>query len=183
MRTLFVILLSFQLCIITHQQGGRYVVGLGDSFTSGGGSKSYPHIAAGLLNWQVRNFAVGGSKTHNIFTQLVSAGTVLPLATHVVLTIGGNDLNGIGSLVDIAKLKSMLYRMSISQSLNKVVKNAAAEANINYVDTVVSAFLGHEMYSSDPYIDSFQHPTNAVHPNLKGYAKIGQVLAAYLQAN
>jgi lysophospholipase L1-like esterase len=39
------------------------------------------------------------------------------------------------------------------------------------------------MYSADPYIDDFKSPTNPLHPNLKGYAKIGEVVAAYLQAN
>ena len=156
---------------------------------------------------------------------------MLPLATHVVLTISGNDVDGIAKLVNIARVnvtafeeqctkfkptlvstykqikaavraETKIYALpyvdfisvgnrvpyeyeshKILQALNKLVEDAAAEANIYYVATVVSAFLDHEMYSSDPYIDDFKHPTNAVHPNLKGYAKIGEVLAAYLQVN
>jgi lysophospholipase L1-like esterase len=206
------------------------LVGLGDSYTAGGGSQSYPHVAAGLLNWPVRNYAVGGAKTHNIFGQLVNAGTILPTATHVVLTISGNDLDGLQSLANIAQLNITLFEQKcanfkptlvstykliksavrpetkiyalpyvdfvsvgnkapyeaeshrIFQGLNNLVKNAAADANLGYIDSVISAFLGHEMYSDDPYIDGFNHP-NALHPNLKGYAKIGEVVAAYLQAN
>ena len=207
------------------------MIGLGDSFTSGGGSQSYPHVAAGLLKWQVRNYAVGGSKTPNIFVQLVMAGSVLPSATHVVLTISGNDLNGLQSLAGIAQLNITLFEQKcvnfkptlvstykqiknavrpatkiyalpyvdfisvgnkvpyeaeshrIMQALNNLVRDATTEANIGYIGSVVSAFLGHEMYSTDPYIDDFNHPTNALHPNLKGYAKIGEVVAAYIQAN
>jgi lysophospholipase L1-like esterase len=207
------------------------LVGLGDSFTAGGGSQSYPHVAARVLNWQVRNYAVGGAKTHNILGQLISAGTILPSATHVVLTISGNDLNGLQSLAGIAQLNITLFEQKcanfkptlvttykqiksavrpetkiyalpyvdfvsvgnkapyeaeshrIMQALNTLVKNAAIDANIGYIESVVGAFLGHEMYSADPYIDDFSHPTNALHPNLKGYAKIGEVVAAYIQAN
>jgi len=207
------------------------LVGLGDSFTSGGGPQSYPHVAGGRLNWLVRNYAVGGEATHHIMSQLINAGTVLPLATHVVLTIGGNDLGGLQGLWSVAQLDIPLFEQKcanfkptlvstykliksavrpeakiyalpyvdfvsvgnkipyeaeshrIIQALNKVVQDAAAEANIGYIDTVVSAFLGHEMYSADPYIDDFNHPRNALHPNLKGYAKIGEVVAAYLQGH
>ncbi|CAF1298917.1 unnamed protein product [Adineta ricciae] len=231
MRAIFVLLFAFKLFILTNQQGGRYLVALGDSFTAGGGSKSYPHIAAGLLNWQVRNFAVGGATTHDIFSQLINSGTVLPLATHVVLTISGNDLDGLAKLANIARVnltafeeqctrfkptlastykqikaavraETKIYALpyvdfisvgnrvpyeyeshKIIQTLNKLVEDAAAEANIYYVAAVVSAFRDHEMYSLDPYIDDFKHPTNPVHPNLKGHAKIGEVLAAYLQVN
>ncbi|CAF0847502.1 unnamed protein product [Didymodactylos carnosus] len=213
--------------------GGKLLIGLGDSFTSGGGSQSYPHVAAGLLNWQVRNYAVGGSTTNNILTQLIYAAhtAILPATTHVVITIGGNDLHGLSSLVNIAKLNITLFEQQaasfkptlvstyqrikgavrpetkiyalpyvdfvsvgnkipyeaeshrVLKALNNCVRNAAADANIGYIDSVISSFLGHEMYSVDPYIDNFNHPTNALHPNLKGYAKIGEVVAAYLQAN
>ena len=207
------------------------MLGLGDSFTSGGGSRSYPHVAAGLLKWQVRNFAVGGSITNNIFPQLINAATLLPTTTDIVLTIGGNDLNGLGSLVNVAQLNITLFEQRaasfkptlvytykqikaatrpetkiyalpyvdfisvgnrvpyeaeshrILQALNRCVGDAAAEASIGYIDSVIGSFVGHEMYSADPYIDNFNHPTNALHPNLKGYAKIGEVVAAHLQSN
>ncbi|CAF1065475.1 unnamed protein product [Adineta steineri] len=210
---------------------GQGLLALGDSFTSGGGLQSYPHVAANLLNWQVGNFAVGGSKTTDIWLQLLRANSVLHMATHVVLTIGGNDLEGLQSLAGIAQLNMTLFEERcanfkpklvstykqiksslradakfyalpyvdfvsvgnkipyeaeshrVMQTMNNLVRNAAIEANVNYVDTIVSAFLGHEMYSTDSYIDDFSHPTNPLHPNLKGYAKIGEVLAAYLLAN
>ncbi|CAF4434728.1 unnamed protein product, partial [Adineta steineri] len=46
---------------------GQGLLALGDSFTSGGGLRSYRHVAAYLLNWQVGNFAVGGSVTNDIW--------------------------------------------------------------------------------------------------------------------
>ena len=205
------------------------MLGLGDSFTSGGGSRSYPHVAAGLLNWQVRNFAVDGSITNNILPQLINAATLLPATTAIVLTIGGNDLNEIGSIVNVAQLNITLFERRaarfkptlvntykqikaatrpetniyalpyvdfisvgnqvpyeaesrrVLQALNRCIRDAAAEASIGYIDSVISSFVGHEMYSLDPYIDNFNHSTNALHPNLKGYAQIGEVVAAHLQ--
>ncbi|CAF1245035.1 unnamed protein product, partial [Didymodactylos carnosus] len=210
---------------------GKLLLGLGDSFTSGGGSRSCPHVAAGLLNWQVRNFAVGGATTKNILPQLINAAAVFPVTTDIVLTIGGNDLNGIGSLASVAQLNITLFEQRaasfkptlvstykqikatarpetkifalpyvdfisvgngmpykaesrrILQALNNCVRDAATEASTGYIDSVISAFLGHEMNSADPYIDNFNHPTNALHSNLKGYAKIGDVVAAHLQRN
>jgi lysophospholipase L1-like esterase len=205
------------------------LIAFGDSYTAGGGSRSYPHVAAGLLNWQVRNYAADGAVTNHILPQLINAAAILPSATHIVLTIGGNDLGVVSSFPNIAqvditsfeqkaaafvptlvstyrkikaavrpetKIYALPYVDSVEstdpfeavshrlmQALNNCVKNAAAEANIGYIDSVVTAFVGHEMYSPDPYIDNFSHPTNALHPNLKGYAKIGELVAAHLQAN
>ncbi|CAF4900157.1 unnamed protein product, partial [Rotaria sp. Silwood1] len=69
----------------------------------------------------------------------------------------------------------------ILQAINNVVKNAAAEANIRFIDWVIPAFLGHEIYSADPYADGFDHPKNLFHPNLKRYDMIGKVVAAYIK--
>ena len=64
-----------------------------------------------------------------------------------------------------AKCREMMNAMT------QITKDAAAEANIGYID-VSGAFRGHEMFSSDPFIwglfDRF-----AAHPNQKGYAKMG----------
>ncbi len=68
------------------------MIGLGDSYTSGGGSQSYPLVAGKFLNWQARNFAVGGSKMNAIAAQLAKVGSLLSNVTHIVLTTSGNDL-------------------------------------------------------------------------------------------
>jgi hypothetical protein len=52
----------------------------------------------------------------------------------------------------------------MSSSNRSTKQGCAAEANIGYIDSVVSAFRGHEIYSVDPYIDDFKHPTNRLHP-------------------
>ncbi|CAF3930234.1 unnamed protein product [Rotaria sp. Silwood1] len=159
----------------------------------------------------------------------MKAGKTLFSATHVVLTIGGNDLAGLQSLLNIAQVNITEYEQKcanfqptlvttynliksvvrpgtkiyavpyvdfisvgnkipyeaeshkILQAINNVVKNAAAEANIRFIDWVIPAFLGHEMYSVDPYADGFDHPKNLFHPNLKGYDMIGKVVAAYIK--
>ncbi|CAF5164338.1 unnamed protein product, partial [Rotaria sp. Silwood1] len=41
----------------------------------------------------------------------------------------------------------------ILEAINNAVRNAAAEAKIGFIDSVIPAFLGHEMYSADPYAD------------------------------
>ena len=70
----------------------------------------------------------------------------------------------------------------VIQAINNVVKNIAVEASIGFIDSVIPAFLSHEMYSGNPYADGFDHPENLLHPNLKGYAKTGQVVAAYIKS-
>jgi lysophospholipase L1-like esterase len=207
------------------------LLGFGDSYTAGGGEQSYPYVAADLLDYDAHNYAVGGAITTMIPAQLMEAAKMLGSATHVVFTIGGNDLAGIQTLLNIAQVNITEYEQKctnfqptlvatykliqsvvrpgtkiyavpyvdiisvgnkipyeaechrVFQAINNVVRNAATEANIGFIDSVISAFLGHEMYSADPYADGFDHPQNLYHPNLKGYAKIGQVVAVYIKSH
>jgi len=207
------------------------LIGLGDSYTSGGGSQSYPLVAGKLLNWQARNFAVGGSKMNAIAAQLAKVGSLLSNVTHIVLTTSGNDLGVSSALQEIilknnatgvenkilslqpqlvstfkiiqdavrpgTKIYALPYVDFISvgnkipnedkaHEVMKVFANmiqiAAQEVKIEYIEAVLTAFLGHEMYSPDPYCNSFNEP-NAAHPNLKGYYKIGEVVADYLKSH
>jgi lysophospholipase L1-like esterase len=207
------------------------VIGLGDSFTSGGGSKSYPLVAGSLLKWQARNFAVGGSKMDAIAGQLAIVGSLLSNVTHIVLTTSGNDL-GVGQAIQqiilnnnatavenkVLSLKPQLvltYKIiqgavrpgtkiyalpyvdfisvgnkipnedkahEVMKVFANMIKTAAQQANIEYIEAVESAFVGHEMYSADPYVAGFNEP-GAAHPNAKGYYKIGEVVADYLKSN
>jgi lysophospholipase L1-like esterase len=207
------------------------LLGFGDSYTAGGDKQSYPYVAADLLKYEAHNYAVGGSVTSMILPQLIEAGKTLLSATHIVFTIGGNDLAGIQTLVDIANVNITEYEQKcanfqptlvatykliqsvvrpetkiyaipyvdiisvgnkipyeaechqVFQAINNVVRKAAAEANIGFIDSVISAFLGHEIYSADPYADGFDHPGNLYHPNQKGYTKIGEVVAAYIKSH
>ncbi|UJR12260.1 hypothetical protein I4U23_016437 [Adineta vaga] len=94
--------LVLNLIVVSQQQSTNLILGLGDSFTSNGGSSgSYPRVAANLLNWQARNYAVGGSRTGNIPTQLSSAASVLNNVTHVVFTTGGNDIGLSNSIQEV----------------------------------------------------------------------------------
>lgn len=206
------------------------MLGFGDSFTAGGGKQAYPYVAADLLRYDAHNYAVGGAVTSMILAELIEAGKNLFSATHIVFTIGGNDLAGIQTLVNIAQVNITEYEQRcasfqptlvatykqiqsvvrpvtkiyavpyvdfisvgnkipyeaeshrVIQALNNVVRNAATEANIGFIEPVISAFLGHELYSADPYADGFDHPGNLFHPNQKGYNKIGEVVAAYIKA-
>lgn len=207
------------------------LLGFGDSYTAGGGRKAYPYITAGLLHFEAQNFAVSGSITSMIIPQLLKAKKMLSSTTHVVFTIGGNDLGGLQALFDIAHVNITEYEQKcanfqptlvttysmiknvfrpgtkiyvlpyvdivsvgnkipyeaeshrVFQAMNDVIRKAAAETNIEFVDPVITAFLGHEMYSADPYADGLDNPKNLFHPNLKGYAKIGQVVADYIKSH
>ena len=214
----------------------KFLVGLGDSFTSAGGAggaaKSYPIVAGNLLNWPARNFAVGGANMAGIAAPVTAAASVLPNATHVVFTIGGNDLGVSDSLMQVilkgnfsavaqktiglkprlisayqqiqkalpptTKIYAVPYVDFISVGnqipneaqchqlmdlLTDTIQLASIETNMRFIPSVKSAFLGHEMFSADPYVDSLFASKNAAHPNAKGYAKIGQLVAAHLQAD
>lgn len=207
------------------------MLGIGDSYTSGGGSQSYPLVAGKLLNWQARNFAVGGSKMNAIAGQLATVGSLLSNVTHIVLTTSGNDLGVSESIQQIIvknnatgvenkalNLKSQLvltyktiqgavrpgtkiYALpyvdfisvgnkipnedkahEVMKVFANMIKTAAQEAKIEYIEAVESAFRGHEIYSADPYAAGFNEP-GAAHPNLKGYSKIGEIVADYLKSH
>jgi lysophospholipase L1-like esterase len=83
----------------------NFLVAVGDSFTSagaaGGSSKSYPIVAENILKWFTRNFAKGGAVMKDIPGQLRTAAAALANATHVVFTIGGNDLGVASSLLQV----------------------------------------------------------------------------------
>ena len=207
------------------------MLGLGDSYSSGGGKQSYPLVAAGLLNWAARNFAVGGSKMADIPGQLTNAKSVLTNVTHVVLTTSGNDL-GVGSTVqeiilhdNITDAEKRIWALqpklvatykiiqnavrpgtkifalpyvdlfsvghvipneddthAMMHTYSDMIKAATTEANIGFIESVTESFVGHEMYSADPYCGGLTGP-NAMHPNAKGYVKLGEVVADYLKSN
>ncbi|CAF1152424.1 unnamed protein product [Adineta steineri] len=236
MLSIFSIIVCFNLIVSSYQQGsGNLIVGFGDSMSAsgavGGYSKSYTMIAANLLGWSSKNFAKDGVRTTAISGQLSSAASILPGATHVVFTIGGNDLGVANSLVSIIlhnnytavaqKVTDMKPRLISTYKLiqssvpsstriyvlpyvdfisvgNKIpnehdchrlidhftniIKEAADEVHIGFIADVKTAFAGHEVLSTDPYADDYFHPKNAAHPNAKGYAKIGEVVANYLRS-
>lgn len=69
----------------------------------------------------------------------------------------------------------------VLQVFSDMVKSAASQAGIGFIEDVKGCFLGHEMYSADPYSYDLTGP-NAAHPNAKGYNKIGEVVAAYIKS-
>jgi lysophospholipase L1-like esterase len=210
-------------------------VAIGDSFTSAGSagdvSKSYPLITGNLLQWPARNFAKGGAQMKDIPAQLIAAASSLANATHVVFTIGGNDLGVASSLLEvilknnitavIQKTKNLKHQLiatykriqaavrpetkiyavpyvdfisvgnkipneaSCHQVLNVLadtLREATEEVNIGFIESVKLAFRGHEMFSTDTFVDSVFAPSNAAHPNAKGHAKIGQLVAAHISS-
>ncbi|UJR11709.1 hypothetical protein I4U23_015890 [Adineta vaga] len=78
------------------------------------------------------------------------------------------------------KLPNEAKCRQMMELITTTVREAAAEANIGYID-VSGAFRGHEMYSQDPFIWGL-FDRSAAHPNQKGYAKMGEMVAEYLQA-
>ena len=214
---------------------GKLIVGFGDSVSAsgavGGYSKSYTMVAANLLGWSARNFARDGARTTAIPGQLSAAASILSNATHVVFTIGGNDMGVADSLLSIilqnnytavaqkatemkprlistfkliqssvpptTKIFALPYVDLISvgnkvpnendchrlvDHIATIIKEAADEVKIGFIADVKKAFTGHEIFSTDPYADDYLHPKNAAHPNVKGYAKIGDAVANYLRS-
>ncbi|CAF1203755.1 unnamed protein product [Adineta steineri] len=229
----FFVLLSLSLIIGSYEQNVNSIVAIGDSFTgagSGGGvTKSYPIVAGNILRWPAVNYAKGGAVMKDIPGQLVKAASALASATHVVFTIGGNDLGVANSLLQVIlannitgvtqKAKSLkpqlvstynrikaavrpqtkIYAVAyvdfisvgnkipneaschkIMDILTDTIKEATQEAGIAFIESVKTCFVGHEMFSSEPFVDSLFASTNAAHPNSKGYAKIGELVAAHL---
>ncbi len=68
------------------------------------------------------------------------------------------------------------------QAASNTVKAAAAVAHIKFIEAVKDAFVDHEMCSADPYCNNVTGP-NALYPNLKGYQKIGEIVADYLKSH
>ncbi len=206
------------------------LLGLGDSYTSGGGKQSYPLVAANLLGWSGSNYAVGGSKMGAVAGQLAKTGSLLSNVTHVVLTTSGNDLNVKDALMDVilkggykevetkiwalqpqlvstykiiqnaVRLGTKIFGIpyvdlisvgnkipnenqahQVMQVYSNMVKAAAAEANIGFIEANTESFIGHEMYSADPYCTSLTE-SNPLHPNLRGDNKLGEVVADYLKS-
>ncbi|UJR18360.1 hypothetical protein I4U23_005263 [Adineta vaga] len=236
MLSSFFIVICSTLIINSFQQGNdKLIVAFGDSFTAsgavGGYSKSYTMVAANLLGWSARNFARDGVRTTAIPGQLSSAQSVLSNATHVLFTIGGNDMGVEDALLSIIlhnnytavaqKVTDLKARLVATHKLiqssvpsttkiyalpyvdfvsrgNKVpnendcrrlidhlantIKEAADDAKIGFIADIKTAFTGHEIFSTDPYADDYLHPKNAAHPNVKGYARLGEVVANFLKS-
>ncbi|CAF1366050.1 unnamed protein product [Didymodactylos carnosus] len=104
----FTVLISIVLCcgFARNIEGVKLLIGLGDSFTSGGGTGSYPKVAGELLKWQALNYAKGGAKMNGIPAQLTTAAQKLQSATHIVFTIGGNDLGVADSLLQVVLMNN-----------------------------------------------------------------------------
>ncbi|CAF1361463.1 unnamed protein product [Adineta ricciae] len=106
MLAAFFALLLCQLIVGSYQQQtAKFLIGLGDSATAagtaGGYPVSYPIVAANLLGWSVRNVARDGVKMSAIAGQLNSVKPILSNVTHVVVTIGGNDMGLVGAFNQI----------------------------------------------------------------------------------
>jgi len=163
-----------------------------------------------------------------IAKQLAIVGWLLPNVTHIVFTIGGNDLGVKDAVVQVitknnytvvekkimslqpqlvltyksiqgairpgtkmyvlpyvdfisvsSKISNEAQAHQVIQVFANSIKAAAEETNIELIGDVKSAFVGHEMYSPDPYSTGLTGP-GAVHPNAKGDYKIGEVVADYL---
>ncbi|UJR22057.1 hypothetical protein I4U23_025125 [Adineta vaga] len=236
MLTSLFVLISLGLIGGSYQQSGKSIVAIGDSFTGAGGaggvSKSYPIVAGKILGWPAVNHAKGGAVMKDIPGQLIKAASALANATHVIFTIGGNDLGVASSLMQVIlandltsvsqKAKSLepqlistyhrikaatrpgtkIYALpyvdfisvgnkipneaschKIMDILTETLKKSTQAANIGFIESVKTAFRGHEMFSADPFVDGLFASSNAAHPNAKGYAKIGEVVAAHLLAD
>jgi lysophospholipase L1-like esterase len=69
------------------------------------------------------------------------------------------------------------------QVLNSVIQAAALQAGVEFISTY-GAFVGHDICSSDPYVNGFPAPTSnqlPFHPKPVGQAKLAAVVGEYLK--
>src|SRR5262249_46615192 len=107
--------------------------------------------------------------TYKIIQKAVRSGTKIFGIPYVDLISVGN------------KIPHENEAHQVMQVYSDMIKAAAAEANIGFIESVTHAFVGHEMYSADPYCTSLTD-SNPLHPNLKGDNKLGEVVADYLKS-
>ncbi|MGH3612721.1 MAG: GDSL-type esterase/lipase family protein [Pseudonocardia sp.] len=78
---------------------------------------------------------------------------------------------------------SQAWFNSQEELLNSTIRTAASRAGVEFVSTY-GAFSGHEVCSSDPYVNGFPAPTFdqlAFHPKPVGQAKLAAVVGDYLR--
>lgn len=107
--------------------------------------------------------------TYKIIQNAVRPGTKIFAMPYVDLISVGN------------KIPNENQAHQVMQVYSNMVKVAAAQANIEFIQSVTEAFVGHEMYSADPYCTSLTE-SNPLHPNIKGDYKLGEVVADYLKS-
>lgn len=77
----------------------------------------------------------------------------------------------------------IVYLRGVAKSLNAMLKARAQANGVYYVDTATSS-IGHDMCSSSKWVEAIVPTTDAapVHPNAKGMANTGNVVAAAINA-
>ncbi|HWJ98706.1 MAG TPA: SGNH/GDSL hydrolase family protein, partial [Acidimicrobiales bacterium] len=75
------------------------------------------------------------------------------------------------------------YLRGVAKGLNTMLKTRAQANGVHYVDTATSS-IGHDMCSSSKWVEAIVPTTDAapVHPNAKGMANTGNVVAAAINA-
>ncbi len=77
----------------------------------------------------------------------------------------------------------VIYLRGVAKNLNAMLKARALANGVRYVDVATSS-IGHDMCSSDKWVEAIVPTTDAapVHPNAKGMANTGNVVAASINA-
>ena len=77
----------------------------------------------------------------------------------------------------------VVYLRGVAKGLNTMLKTRAQANGVSYVDTATSS-IGHDMCSSSKWVEAIVPTTDAapVHPNAKGMANTGNVVAAAINA-
>ncbi|MGN6695515.1 MAG: SGNH/GDSL hydrolase family protein, partial [Aquihabitans sp.] len=77
----------------------------------------------------------------------------------------------------------VVYLRGVAKNLNAMLKARAQANGVYYVDTATSS-IGHDMCSSSKWVEAIVPTTDAapVHPNAKGMANTGNVVAAAINA-
>jgi len=77
----------------------------------------------------------------------------------------------------------IVYLRGVAKNLNAMLQARAAANGVYYIDTATSS-IGHDMCASDKWVEAIIPTTDAapVHPNAKGMANTGNVVAASINA-
>lgn len=125
------------------------------------------------------NYTAVEKKIWTLQSQLVSTYKIIQNAVRSetkIFAIPYVDLISVGN-----KIPNENQAHQVMQVYSNMIKAAATQANIGFIESVTEAFVGHQMYSDDPYCTSLTDH-NPLHPNLKGDYKLGEVIADYLKS-
>lgn len=179
---------------LTKLDDDAIIIAFGDSLTYGYGAsqfESYPVVLQNLINRKVINEGVNGNSTTdglNRIKQVLNENK----PDLIIIGLGGNDMlrkipdnkikENLDKMIKIAKEKQsqVVLLATPKPSLMGLITNlddaefykeVAKENGVHLIEDIYSKWLSEEEYKSDP-----------VHLNAKGYQKVAEEIADFLES-